>query len=47
VSVEPEKGYFHVAVHFTGDFPGGKTGGIFDITFDGEKISSVRADLVE
>ncbi len=25
VSVVPEDGHFHVDVHFTGDFPGGKT----------------------
>lgn len=45
VSVEPEDGHMHVEVHFTGDFPGGKTGGIFDVTFKGDKISFVHADL--
>lgn len=47
VSIEPEDGHLHVEVHFTGDFPGGKTGGIFDLTFKGEKISFVHADLAD
>ena len=45
VSITPEEGHQHVEVHFSGDFPGGKTDGIFDVTFKGEKISFVRADL--
>jgi ketosteroid isomerase-like protein len=47
VSVEPEDKHLHVEVHFTGDFPGGKTGGIFDVTFKGDEISFVHADLGE
>jgi ketosteroid isomerase-like protein len=47
VSVEPEDNHVHVEVNFTGDFPGGKTAGIFDVTFKGEKISFVHADLGE
>jgi uncharacterized protein (TIGR02246 family) len=35
----------HVEVDFTGDFPGGQTGGIFDLTFDGDRIAAVTADL--
>lgn len=35
----------HVDVDFTGSFPGGQTGGIFDITFAGDRIAHVRADL--
>jgi hypothetical protein len=45
VSITPEDGHQHVEVHFIGDFPGGKTDGVFDVTFKGEKISFVRADL--
>ena len=46
VGVTPGPEYLHVEVHFTGDFPGGQTGGIFDVTFSGDQISYVRADLV-
>lgn len=45
VSVEPRADYFHVEVNFSGDFPGGQTSGIFDLTFAAELISLVRADL--
>ncbi|QYI96238.1 nuclear transport factor 2 family protein [Curtobacterium flaccumfaciens pv. flaccumfaciens] len=46
VSIEPHAGYLHVTVDFTGDFPGGQTGGIFDITLDeDQKFQRVRADL--
>lgn len=46
VRTEPRDGILHVEVDFTGDFPGGQTGGIFDIAFDRDKISHVRADLI-
>jgi len=36
----------HLEVEFTGDFPGGKTGGTFDITFADEKIAHIKADLI-
>jgi ketosteroid isomerase-like protein len=39
-------GRTHVEVHFTGDFPGGKIGGTFDITFQNGKISLLKADLL-
>jgi ketosteroid isomerase-like protein len=45
VSVAPVNDSHHVEVHFTGDFPGGETRGTFDVTFVGEKISFIRADL--
>jgi ketosteroid isomerase-like protein len=45
VSVEPEAEHLHVEVHFTGDFPEGEIDGVFDVTFDADKISFVRADL--
>ncbi len=45
VSISPEGDHIRVNVHFTGDFPGGETGGIFDVTLTGDKISFVRADL--
>ena len=47
VSIEPEDGHLHVDVHFTGDFPGGKTGGTFDVTSRSDKIALVRTDLAE
>ncbi|WP_369373910.1 hypothetical protein AB1046_07515 [Promicromonospora sp. Populi] len=37
--------HIHVVVDFTGNFPGGQTGGIFDVTLAGDKIAFVRADL--
>jgi ketosteroid isomerase-like protein len=47
VSTEPRGDELHVEVHFTGDFPGGQTGGIFDLTFTADqKIQHVRADLL-
>lgn len=36
----------HLEVEFTGEFPEGKIGGIFDLTFRGEKIASAEADLI-
>jgi ketosteroid isomerase-like protein len=35
----------HLEVSFTGNFPEGEIGGIFDLTFKAGKISSVEADL--
>jgi ketosteroid isomerase-like protein len=35
----------HVEVEFTGNFPGGTLGGLFDLTFKGEKIAFAKADL--
>lgn len=46
VSTELREGILHVEVDFTGDFPGGQTGGIFDVTFSGAKLAHVRADLI-
>ncbi|MDQ0727207.1 nuclear transport factor 2 family protein [Microbacterium sp. W4I20] len=46
VSSEARGGTIHVEVHFTGSFPGGETGGTFDLTFDGELIHHARADLL-
>jgi ketosteroid isomerase-like protein len=45
VRVTPQGSALHVEVHFTGSFPGGQTGGLFDVTMTGEKISFVHADL--
>ncbi|MCW3126069.1 MAG: hypothetical protein JWO03_1727 [Bacteroidetes bacterium] len=36
----------HVEVEFTGEFPEGKIGGIFDLTFKSGKILSAKADLI-
>ncbi|WP_264565526.1 nuclear transport factor 2 family protein [Flavobacterium sp. N3904] len=35
----------HMEVEFTGDFPEGKIGGVFDFTFKNQKIANVKADL--
>ncbi|MBT0769082.1 nuclear transport factor 2 family protein [Kineosporia sp. J2-2] len=45
IGMTPQDGHLHVEVHFTGEFPGGQTGGIFDITFTGDQIRFIRADL--
>jgi len=45
VSIEPQDDHLHVTVDFTGDFPGGQTPGIFDVTVAGDKIAFVHADL--
>jgi len=36
----------YLEVRFTGDFPEGKIGGAFDLTFKNKKISSVTANLI-
>ena len=36
----------HLEVEFTGDFPEGKVGGTFDLTFNNGKIEFVLANLV-
>lgn len=36
----------HIEVDFTGEFPGGQIGGIFDFTFKDGKIASAKADLI-
>ncbi|EIJ37558.1 hypothetical protein JoomaDRAFT_0509 [Galbibacter orientalis DSM 19592] len=36
----------HLEVEFTGEFPGGQTGGIFDFIFKDGKIASAKADLL-
>lgn len=46
VSAEAGEDALHVEVDFTGDFPGGQTGGTFDITFAGQKLARVQADLL-
>lgn len=47
VSIEPRDRSVHVEVDFTGDFPGGRTGGVFDITLtEDQKFRRVRADLI-
>jgi len=46
VSTEAREDSLHVEVDFTGDFPGGQTGGTFDIAFAGEKLARVQADLL-
>lgn len=35
----------HLEVEFTGDFPEGRIGGIFDFMFKEGKIAAVKADL--
>lgn len=36
----------HIEVEFTGEFPGNKTGGVFNFTFKDGKISAAKADLI-
>ena len=36
----------HIEVEFTGEFPGNKIGGVFDITFKDGKIAKAKADLI-
>nr|WP_294869691.1 nuclear transport factor 2 family protein [uncultured Pedobacter sp.] len=36
----------HLEVEFTGEFPEGKTSGIFDMIFKDGKIATVKADLI-
>ena len=36
----------HLEVEFTGEFPEGKIGGMFDFTFEDDKIAAVKADLL-
>jgi ketosteroid isomerase-like protein len=36
----------HLEVDFTGEFPGGKIGGMFDFNFKDGKISTAKADLI-
>jgi len=46
VSTAPQGSQLHVVVDFTGDFPEGRTSGVFEVSFTGEKISFVHADLI-
>ena len=45
VSIAPQGDLLRIAVDFTGDFPGGQTGGVFDVRFDDGKIAFIHADL--
>ena len=36
----------HIEVDFTGEFPEGKIGGMFDFTFKDGKIAKAKADLM-
>ncbi len=36
----------HLEVEFTGEFPEGKIDGMFDFVFEGDKIATVKADLL-
>lgn len=36
----------HIEVEFTGEFPEGKIGGMFDFTFKEGKIEKAKADLI-
>lgn len=42
--ISTDKAY--IEVEFTGEFPGGKIGGMFDLTFRDGKIASAKADLL-
>ena len=45
VALEARGEEVHVDVEFTGTFPGGRIGGTFDLTFAGDRIEHVLADL--
>jgi ketosteroid isomerase-like protein len=47
ISIESRQHDIHVTVEFTGTFPGGRTGGTFDLTFSGNRIDHIVADLTE
>jgi ketosteroid isomerase-like protein len=36
----------HLEVEFTGEFPEGKIGGMFDFTFKNGKVAAITADLM-
>lgn len=36
----------HLEVEFTGNFPEGVIGGMFDVTFENDKIAFIKADLI-
>lgn len=36
----------YIEVEFTGEFPEGRIGGIFDFTFKDGKIAKAKADLI-
>jgi hypothetical protein len=46
VKLNIDKNKAHLEVEFTGTFPEGKINGTFDFTFKGDKIESVKADLI-
>lgn len=41
-----DEAHAHLQVEFTGEFPEGKIGGVFDFTFREGKIAYVKADLL-
>ena|ERR1700712_3888019 len=46
VKLKIEKNKAHLEVEFTGEFPEGKIGGMFDFIFKEQKIATVKADLM-
>lgn len=46
VKLDIQENNAHLEVEFTGEFPEGKIGGIFDFTFQNQKIATVKADLI-
>lgn len=46
IKLDIEQDSAHLEVEFTGTFPEGKIGGMFDITFKEEKIATVKAALI-
>jgi hypothetical protein len=41
-----DKNSAHIEVEFTGEFPGKVLGGLFELTFRGEKIAYAKAELI-
>lgn len=46
VKLDIKQNSIYVEVEFTGEFPEGKIGGSFEITFKNEKIELLKADLI-
>jgi ketosteroid isomerase-like protein len=41
-----DENHAHLEVEFTGNFPEGVIGGMFDFTFENDKIAFIKADLI-
>ena len=46
LTLDIKDNFAHMEVDFTGEFPGGRIQGMFDFTFEEDKIIEVKADLI-